>query len=124
MSAKPDAVANAELDAYWGDGTGFQLGLLTAITSGAAGTVTESADASYARQNITLGNAAARQKANTVAVNFPASTGANPAVVGFGIWGGGNLKRIIPVAPSITYTTGYQIIVDIGALVISEAAYA
>ena len=127
MSSKTTAAANAELDAYWGANLagGFKLGLLTAITDGAAGTVTESADGAYARQDISFAAAANRQKASNATITYPVSTGANPPVCGYGIYtGAGVLKRVIPITPSLTYTIGYQIIVDSGSLVVTEAAYA
>lgn len=126
-SNKTTAAVNAELDDIWGiAGTSVgYLGALTAITSIAAGTVTESDDPGYARQAVTWGAAAARRKSNSVAATFPAATQDNDDIVGWAVFStlaGGSPVYVVPQAPSLTYTTGYQPVCDIGAAYLEEVA--
>lgn len=80
-------------------------GLITAITTAEAGTVTEASFAGYARVAITFGAPAGalggRQIANTAAVLFAAKTDAGAAtIVAVGIWDAltvGNLMDVIPL---------------------------
>jgi len=80
-------------------------GLITAITSAEAGTVTEASYAGYARVAITFGAPGAalggRQITNSAAVTFAAKTDAGSVtVVAVGVWDAltvGNLSDIIPL---------------------------
>jgi hypothetical protein len=129
MSTKTDAYANAHLDSTYGSGTagGFFVGALTAITSGAAGTVTEATGGAYARQAISFGAAAARSKANNAVISLPVSTSDHGNIVGWGIYSavsGGSPLHVIPLGTPITYNTGYQPTIGVGVLAITEGAYA
>lgn len=68
------------------------VGLLTAITSWRAGTVTEATFTGYARTAVTFGAAAdttpagGRQIANSGAVTFPQNTGSNQDVIAYGLY--------------------------------------
>lgn len=68
------------------------VGLIKTITDWRAGTVTEAAYTGYARTAITFSAAAntspagGRQRANSGAVTFPASSSTNEDQIAFGIW--------------------------------------
>ncbi len=55
--------------------TGMYVGLLSAVTDALAGTVTEIAPASYARQAVTWGSISAGVMLNSAAILFPATSG-------------------------------------------------
>lgn len=126
MSTKTNTAANADLDTKYGAGTWY-VAALTAITSGAAGTVTEVAGGTYARQAITFGAAAGRQKANSAQITLPQATIDHGNIVGWGIYNvlaAGSPAHVIPLATPIVYNTGYQPVINVGDLVVSEAAWA
>jgi len=126
MSTKTNAAANADLDAKY-DGSTFYVGALTAITNAAAGTVTEANGGNYARQAISFGAAAGRQKASDDDIEFPQATVDHGNIVGWGIYSAatsGVLHHVIPLQTPIVYNTGYQPVIAAGDLVISEAAWA
>lgn len=129
MSTKTTARANADLDTKYGSGTagGWYVGALTAITSGAAGTVTEASGGAYARQPISFAAAASRAKASNADITFPEATTDHGNIVGWGIYSassGGNLQHVVPLGTPLVYNTGYQPVISSGDLTISEAAYA
>jgi pimeloyl-ACP methyl ester carboxylesterase len=80
-TAEATAIVNDRIDQY------AYLGLLTGITSVAAGTVTEVSDTNYARQAISWGTAAAGAVATNTTLTFPAAV-AGYTVVGIGIYAG------------------------------------
>lgn len=96
------------------------VGLITAITDWRAGTVTEASFTGYARKAITWGAAAAtsgsdgRQQANSGAVTFDKNTGADQAIIAYGLYAassGGTPKSIVlldtdnPVVGFVTAST-------------------
>lgn len=124
MSSKTDAKANADLDSLL---AGTYCAVLTAITNGAAGTVTESTDPGYARIAISWAAAASRAKSNNSDITFAAATQNNAAIVGFAIYAGlsgGSPLWIHAISPTVTYNTGYQPVITSGSLTVTEAAYA
>jgi hypothetical protein len=129
MSTKTNAAANADLDSKYGSGTagGFYVGALTAITSGAAGTVTEASGGAYARQAISFAAAASRAKASNADITFPVATTNHGNIVGWGVYSAitaGTLIHVIALGTAITYNTGYQPVISSGDLTITEGAYA
>lgn len=86
--------------------TGLYAGLATAITDWRAGTVTEAAYTSYARQAITFGAAAnttpavGRQRANSADVSFPTNTGTSEDQIAWTLHDAvtaGNLLGVFPL---------------------------
>jgi hypothetical protein len=129
MSTKPDAYANSHLDATYGSGTagGFYVAALTAVTSGAAGTVTEATGGSYARQAISFAAAASRAKASNADITFPTATADHGDIVAWGIYAastGGSPVHVITLGTALTYDTGYQPVISSGDLTITEGAFA
>jgi hypothetical protein len=129
MSTKTNAYANSHLDATYGSAAagGFYVAALTAVTSGAAGTVTEASGGSYARQAISFASAASRAKASNADIEFPTATADHGDIVAWGIYDAeedGNLLHVIELETAITYDTGYQPVISSGDLTITEGAYA
>ena len=129
MSTKPDSAANADLDDRYGSGTagGFYVAALTAVTSGAAGTVTEASGGSYARQAIDFAAASGRSKASAADITFPEATTDHGNIVAWGVYDastGGNLKHVLELDTPIVYNAGYQPVISSGDLEVTEGAYA
>ena len=128
MSTKTTARANADLDTLYGSGTagGFFVGALTAITDGAAGTVTEASGGSYVRKAINFGAASARSKANAADITFEVATTDHGNIVGWGVYTAstaGTLIHVKSITPSLTFNTGYQPVIAAGQLSLTEGAY-
>lgn len=129
MSTKTTSRANAGLDAKYGSGTagGWYVAPLSAITDGAAGTVTEMTTGGASRKAISFAAASGRAKASNADITFDEATADNGDIVGWGIYSassGGNLEHVIELDTPLTYDTGYQPVISSGDLTISEAAYA
>ncbi|HSH45796.1 MAG TPA: hypothetical protein VK966_08065 [Longimicrobiales bacterium] len=128
MSTKTTAAATADLDTRYGSGTagGFYVAALTAVSDGAAGTVTEATGGAYARQAINFAAASGRSKVSAADITFPEATTDHGNVVAWGIYDAeedGNLKHVIELDTPITYNTGYQPVISTGDIGVSEAAY-
>jgi len=129
MSTMTTARANAALDAKYGSGTagGWYVAPLSAITSGAAGTVTEMTSGGASRKAISFAAASSRSKASNADITFDEASADNGNIVGWGIYSassGGNLEHVIELDTPIVYNTGYQPVISSGDLTISQAAYA
>jgi hypothetical protein len=114
-------------------------GLLTAITSFRAGTVTEATYTGYGtRPAITYGAAAdttpagGRQRANSALVTFPQNTGASQDMIGYGIYSAataGTLQAIgfldadPPVVGTVVDTTADQIVSYTHGLSVNQRVY-
>lgn len=99
--------------------TGHFVGLISAVTNELAGTVTEIAPASYARQAITWTAITAGQFSNTADILFPATAG-TASYTHVGIWSavtGGTLKYVYTIGSTKTYDSVNQPKISAGALV-------
>ena len=128
MSTKTTAAANADLDTKYGSGTagGYYVGALTAVSDGAAGTVTEANGGTYARQAISFAAASNRSKASNDDIEFPVATADHGNIVAWGIYTAstsGTLVHVVDLDTPITFNTGYQPVISSGDLTVSEPAY-
>jgi hypothetical protein len=84
------------------------VGLLTAITSAEAGTVTEASYAGYARQAPGFGASTDGVTTNAAQINFPAVAGSSVTVVGIAIFDASTAGSaiIVKAITSVTFNVG------------------
>lgn len=105
------------------------IGLITAVTDGEAGTVTEATFGSYARQAVARASGAGgwtvtnNVATNFDAVTFPEATSGNETITHFGIWDSlttGTLLYWGTVGTNRTVTTGVTVEFAAGAITVTE----